>query len=278
MVEEHYDESAEREWERLLSHRTEFAVTMKALDEHLVPPPAEIVDIGGGPGRYAISLAKKGYGVTLVDLSQKSLDLARKKAEEAGVRLAGFVHQDATELSTIANGRFDAALLLGPLYHLLEEEQRRASVLEAGRIIRAGGCIFAAFITRFAPFRHAASNEPDWIFENSAYATELLETGKHVKGRGLRSGVAPMASRRSAPRAARICGCTISGSSRGCWRGSRDTRNHQGPGRARPGRADHARRPGVGRTLHENRARGCSQCSCCWVLSGDEPAKPKTYT
>ena len=53
-------------------HRTEFAVTLRALDEHLPPPPAHILDCGGGPGRYAIALAQRGYTVTLFDLSPES--------------------------------------------------------------------------------------------------------------------------------------------------------------------------------------------------------------
>jgi hypothetical protein len=42
-----YDEFAPQEWERLDRHRTEFAVTLKALAEFLPPPPSSILDIGG---------------------------------------------------------------------------------------------------------------------------------------------------------------------------------------------------------------------------------------
>ena len=52
-----YRSEPDREWERLARHRTEFAVTLRALDEHLPPPPADVLDCGGGPGRYAITLA-----------------------------------------------------------------------------------------------------------------------------------------------------------------------------------------------------------------------------
>lgn len=76
----HYDAHPEHEWERLQRHRTEFAVTLRALDTYLPPPPATILDIGGGPGRYAIELARLGYEVTLLDLSQANLALAKDKA------------------------------------------------------------------------------------------------------------------------------------------------------------------------------------------------------
>lgn len=181
-VQRHYDQSAEREWERLLVHRTEFAVTMRALVDHLPPPPASIVDIGGGPGRYSIALARKGYEVTLVDLSRESLDLAKKNADEAGVELSTIIHQDATELSDLDDASFDSTLLFGPLYHLLEKEERITAIREARRVLKPGSMSFATFITRFAPFRHSASGEPDWVIEHNEYALDLLESGKHEKG------------------------------------------------------------------------------------------------
>jgi ubiquinone/menaquinone biosynthesis C-methylase UbiE len=85
-----YDSMSEREWARLDRHRTEFYVTLRTLCEHLPPPPARVLDCGGGPGRYAVELARWGYDVTLFDLSSGNLTLAQKKAAEAGVTLAGF--------------------------------------------------------------------------------------------------------------------------------------------------------------------------------------------
>ena len=71
MVKEYYDKHAEREWNRLVQdpyHRLEFIVTMYFLDKYL-PKKGLILDAGGGPGRYTIELAKKGYDVVLFDLS-----------------------------------------------------------------------------------------------------------------------------------------------------------------------------------------------------------------
>jgi S-adenosylmethionine-dependent methyltransferase len=56
----YYDRRAEDEWTRLERHRTEWAVTLRALREYLPTPPCRIADIGGGPGRYAIELARQG--------------------------------------------------------------------------------------------------------------------------------------------------------------------------------------------------------------------------
>lgn len=60
-VERFYDQNPQYEWERLERHRTEFAVTMRVLEDYLPQPPAKILDVGGGPGRYAIALTQRGY-------------------------------------------------------------------------------------------------------------------------------------------------------------------------------------------------------------------------
>lgn len=41
-VESYYDDLAQQEWERLERHRTEFAVTLRALNDYLPVPPAHV--------------------------------------------------------------------------------------------------------------------------------------------------------------------------------------------------------------------------------------------
>ncbi len=176
-----YDEFAPQEWDRLERHRTEFAVTLKALLEFLPDKPCSILDIGGGPGRYAIELARLGYDVTLMDISKESLQMAKEKADEAGVSLRAYIHGNALSTSECVSELFDAVLLMGPLYHLLQKSERVQAVREGIRIIKAGGQFFASFITRFAPFRDSAKNIPDWVLENYDYAMRMLETGLHEK-------------------------------------------------------------------------------------------------
>ena len=176
-VERYYDEHAREEWERLERHRTELAVTLRALGEYLPPPPAKVLDVGGGPGRYAVELARRGYRVVLLDLSRACLELAREKAHEAGVELAGYEHGDARDLTRFRDGSFDAVLLLGPLYHLLAEEERRRAIREAWRVLRPAGLLFAAFITRYAVVRWAAKESPEWILKNRGRLEMVLASG-----------------------------------------------------------------------------------------------------
>lgn len=172
-----YDGDPEREWQRLNRHRTEFAVTMQALTDYLPGPPAQVLDVGGGPGRYAIELAQQGYGVTLFDLSAACLQMARERAAAASASLAGCEQGTATDLSRFPDRAFDAVLLMGPLYHLLEDNRRRQAVVEAVRVLRPGGILFAAFITRYAVLRWAAVNDPMWPLENPQHLRSILETG-----------------------------------------------------------------------------------------------------
>jgi ubiquinone/menaquinone biosynthesis C-methylase UbiE len=172
-----YDQQPIHEWERMDRHRTEFAVTLRALRDHLPPPPARVLDCGSGPGRYSIELAKRGYDVTLFDLSPECLRLAERKAAEAQIKLSALEHGTATDLARFADNTFDVVLLMGPLYHLLEEHERLQALAEARRVLRPGGTLFATFITRYAPFRYAAADEPDFLIKHLEEAERILSTG-----------------------------------------------------------------------------------------------------
>jgi SAM-dependent methyltransferase len=171
-----YDSDPQLEWEREERHRTEFAITRRALTQYLPPPPARILDCGGGPGRYAIPLAQQGYDVTLFDLSAGNLDFARERAREAGATLR-FEQGTALDLSRFDEAEFDAVLLMGPLYHLLTESERLAAMTEARRVLRAGAPLFAAFITRWAAHRDGAMKCPNEPVEMPGLYEEIERTG-----------------------------------------------------------------------------------------------------
>lgn len=178
-VAEHYNTHLDQEWERLDRHRTEFAVTRKALQAYLPLSPARVLDLGSGPGRYAIELSHAGYQLTLVDIAENALAMAVVKAQEAGVVFEGILETTAATLPAEWGGRYDAALLLGPLYHLLEYEERLQTVREAHRVLRPGGIVFASFIGRFAPVRDLAINSPNWLDDHPQRLAHLLQSGQN---------------------------------------------------------------------------------------------------
>lgn len=148
-IEAHYLQSGEserlsNEWGELERLRTQ-----AILARHLPPPPAVVLDVGGAAGAYAFPLAKQGYAVHLVDPVELHLEQARSCAKASGVTLASITQGDARQLDFPENSA-DAVLLLGPLYHLIERSDRVQALLEARRVLRPRGVLFAASISRFA--------------------------------------------------------------------------------------------------------------------------------
>jgi ubiquinone/menaquinone biosynthesis C-methylase UbiE len=128
----------------------ELARTQALLERFLPAPPAVVADVGGGPGRYAVWLAERGYHVHLVD--PVALHVEQARAAAAGRPAAAFIDAeigDARAL-TLPDASADAVLLLGPLYHLPERVERLQALAEARRVCRPGGVIIAAAISRFA--------------------------------------------------------------------------------------------------------------------------------
>lgn len=128
----------------------ELARTQEILERHLPHLPAVIYDVGGGSGVYSCWLAQKGYEVHLVDPVKRHVEQARKASlAQLDHPLASIVQGEARELER-PDASVDVVLLFGPLYHLTEQEDRIAALKEASRVTRAGGRIFATYISRFA--------------------------------------------------------------------------------------------------------------------------------
>ncbi len=158
-VKNYYDGYGEREWERLKRPDdgfVEYAVTRKMLSKYL-KPKSRILDIGGGPGRYAMWLAKHGHHVVLADLSPELLKIARAKIDEAGIsaNVEEIIEADACDLSHWKDNSFDAVLSLGPFYHLIDADDREKALSELRRVLKPHGVAFVALIPRYSFLRHA---------------------------------------------------------------------------------------------------------------------------
>lgn len=129
--------------------RMEAARTRELIERFLPPAPATVLDVGGGPGGYALWLAERGYEVHLVDPVPLHVEQADAASRDAGRPLASATVGDARRLDH-ADDSVDALLLLGPLYHLGEADQRARALAEARRVVRPGGAMLAAAISRFA--------------------------------------------------------------------------------------------------------------------------------
>jgi ubiquinone/menaquinone biosynthesis C-methylase UbiE len=147
---EHYGkEFAERD--RLEKYaQLEFFRTKEIIARHLRKKPAVILDIGGGPGRYALWLAKMGHSVHLIDPVALHVRQAEDSFHCSGRKpMPTAAVGDARNLQ-FADGSAAAVLLLGPLYHLVKRADRVKALSEAWRALKPGGWLFAAAISRFA--------------------------------------------------------------------------------------------------------------------------------
>ena len=173
----YYNTDPQREHNRLARNQLEYDLTWRYLHQYL-PPQGSILEIGAATGRYTLELAKRGYTVTAVDLSATLIEECRRRIAAEGVeKRVRLVVADARDLSKITETAFDAVLLMGPLYHLVEEADRKVALKEAFNRLRIGGIIFSSFLSRFGILGDLIRNVPGWI-EDQAEVRSLLASGK----------------------------------------------------------------------------------------------------
>ena len=174
-----------KEHERLTrgENRLEHLRTQELLSRYLPKAPATIYDIGGGAGVYALWLANKGYDVCLLDAMPLHVKQALQASKDLNITLREAVVGDARQLP-FADSSTDVVLLLGPLYHLTEREDRLQALREAKRVLKPDGFLFAAAINRFASTLDGLFNEyygdPELIKVND----RTLQGGLHLSPEG----------------------------------------------------------------------------------------------
>ena len=172
-----YNASAEYEDARLERHQLEYALTWRYLREYL-PSQGSILEIGAATGRYTLALAQHGYHVTAVDLSAAELERCQQRIIEAGLSdHVQCVVADARNLQAVKDMAYDAVLLMGPLYHLIDESDRRLALQEALNRLRPSGIIVSAFISRFGAIGDLLASLPNWI-DDQEEVQSLLQHGK----------------------------------------------------------------------------------------------------
>ncbi|MBK8881192.1 MAG: class I SAM-dependent methyltransferase [Bacteroidales bacterium] len=146
-----YDAGVEEEYCRLAgtpSGEAEYRLITELLAEY-VPDGSVVIDIGAGPGRYAEHLLQRDCKVGLVDLSAKSLKAFSDRIEKSFCRRNIIFNKVscATQLNWIDDNTADAILLMGPMYHLVNEEHRNIALGNCRRILKPGGFLFTIFLT-----------------------------------------------------------------------------------------------------------------------------------
>lgn len=139
-----------------------------------------ILDLGGGPGRYSIELAKQGYNVTLADLSERLLQQAKAYVEENNLPpIQSYDIVNAIDLSRYDDNSFDVVILFGPIYHLLDSDERNKCVSEVNRVLKQDGIVFVGFIPYLTGAVGVVTRAfycPDQVNEHNL--SEVFETGR----------------------------------------------------------------------------------------------------
>jgi SAM-dependent methyltransferase len=147
-IKAYYDNAPE---ESRLEHgafQLEETRTRELILRHAPDLPAVVLDVGGAAGAYAFWLAERGYEVRLLDAVPRLVDVARRRNQGATRKLATCGVADARGLPDTDESAA-MLLLLGPLYHLVQERDRQAALSEAMRVLRPGGVLIAAGISRW---------------------------------------------------------------------------------------------------------------------------------
>ena len=129
-------------------HRT------KEILSHYIGGGKVIYDIGGGIGMYAAWLAKKGNEVHLIELAESAVEYAKANMMQD----CHFIAETGNALQVNRpDESADVVLLMGPQYHLRDREDRLQSLRESFRVLKKGGLLVAAGISKFSSMTWALS-------------------------------------------------------------------------------------------------------------------------
>lgn len=138
------------------------AARTKEILSRYVKPGMGVYDVGGGVGYYSDWLAGLGCEVALFELAPSAAAYAKQhQTRPYPVHIA-----DARSLPA-EDAACDVLLLMGPLYHLLERESRLQAIREALRVLRPGGLLAAAGISKFS--------STTWALSTYGTANELID-------------------------------------------------------------------------------------------------------
>ena len=185
-VRSYYEQGFEENRLTLPHFRWEKIRTIDLMDRFLPPPPAVVLDVGGGAGAYAFELANKGYTVDLIDPVPLHIEQAKARAQpephkagEFELRMPrSFQVGDARSIPAEDNSA-DAVLMFGPLYHLTDRADRLKAIAEAYRTLRPGGTLMAVAISRFASALDGISRGLLRDAEFVPMVEEDLRSGQH---------------------------------------------------------------------------------------------------
>lgn len=175
----YYESGIERT--RLLNgaSQIEYLRTKEIISAHLSAGKKIIADIGGGTGIYSFWLNELGHEVHFLDLTPGNVADAKKYNDSLAEKLASINVGNACALP-YADNTFDVVLLLGPMYHLIDAGDRNTALKESFRVLKKGGIIFVAIISKFASLFDGFFSD---LVQDPAFVPIMqqdLQSGTHI--------------------------------------------------------------------------------------------------
>ena len=155
------------------ARRIEFETTVRVMEE-LIGTDKKILDCAAGTGIYAFHFADRGHEVTATDITPRHVEIMNRILEEKDYKMHTAV-LDATDMSMFADESFDVVFNMGPFYHLIDEEQRNKCMEESLRVLKKGGLIFTAYISRYYIFQYIAMHDKQFL--DRKLSKQLMQTG-----------------------------------------------------------------------------------------------------
>ncbi|MBX4268635.1 class I SAM-dependent methyltransferase [Clostridium estertheticum] len=155
------------------ARKVEFLTTIRAF-ENIFPKNAKILDCASGTGIYAFFLAEKGYDLTATDITPRHIEYINNELNKKTYKIQTAI-LDATDLSIFENETFDIVLNMGPFYHLTDMDQREKCMQESLRVLKKGGLLVRAYISRYFVFPYVSTSDSKYL--NEQLGKQLYETG-----------------------------------------------------------------------------------------------------
>lgn len=149
-ISQFYDQYGEREWvrfERSPMRKVNFHVHRWYLERY-IKQGDRVLEVGAGPGRFTIELAKLGASILVGDISPRQLELNREKVQEAGYEgaVVGREVMDIVNLSQLPSESFDAVVCYGgPLSYVFEQVDD--AIGELLRVTKPGGYVLLSVMS-----------------------------------------------------------------------------------------------------------------------------------
>lgn len=173
-VSDYYNRHVKQEDKRLDVHVFELPVTLHFIEKY-VRSGAYILDVACGTGRYAQVLMDKGYKMALGDISEKNIELTKKRVGDHP-NLIKIATGNALSFDLWDIHEWDAILLLGPMYHFIKYQKRMKLLKKSYQYLKKGGFLFTAFMTRTGALVYGLKHNPAGIRSPNG-AKKLWETG-----------------------------------------------------------------------------------------------------